>query len=190
MIDKEKKHNDRVDCERGNGNIQRVVAESLFFFGSLVFNERFVVRTKNFGKQIHAGLRENDLDETKPKQIEVKRLTEIIGNARAENIRQRGEEEMERAGKADNVFQCFDTFGQHKFTICDFKRITKEKESEILQGFGFFFGMVLLAFANSYPISFHGYDRAIRKRLTITFQCFKAKCALFLGRQIDESHDA
>lgn len=145
------------------------------------------MRTKNFTKQCHAPLREEHSRKPKPESYGLKRLAKIGRDACAESVSQRGEQQVEGAGEFE------------QFTISDFERITEErsmamemeqKASEILQGLGCFLAMVLPAFTNSYPISFHGYDRAIRKRLAIPFQRFKAKCALFFGRQIDESHDA
>jgi hypothetical protein len=50
-------------------------------------------------------LRKKDSNKSKPKGVCTERFTQVIGNARAEEIGQRGEQEVERAGETKEVSQ-------------------------------------------------------------------------------------
>ena len=57
------------------------------------------MRTECFGQQVHGELREENRSQAKPKRNLVELLSQIGRDARAEQIGQRGEEEMERTGE-------------------------------------------------------------------------------------------
>jgi hypothetical protein len=86
--------NDSVDRESRDGNIEGVIAKRKPVFTRLIFEDRLVIRAKDFCEQVHARLREKDSDKTEPKGIDPKRFAQIISNARAKEVCERGEEQM------------------------------------------------------------------------------------------------
>jgi hypothetical protein len=82
--------------------VKNIVAEDLSFGASLVFEQRFDVETKHFGKETHRRLREENCEQAQPKRTREERFAEVIGDARAEGVGQRGEEEVERAEEVEH----------------------------------------------------------------------------------------
>jgi hypothetical protein len=78
------------------------------------------VRTKDFGKQGHAQLREENTRKTERENDRLERFPKVGRDARAEGIRQRGEEEVEGAGKLYQFM--ISDFG---FTIISRRRFKK-----------------------------------------------------------------
>src|SRR6266540_4270094 len=88
-----------IGCQRCNRNVKRVVAKGESLFASLTIDDGFITRTKHFCQKIHAGLGKKNGNESETERVRAKWFAKIIGNAGAEEIRQRCEEEVERAGK-------------------------------------------------------------------------------------------
>ncbi len=63
------------------------------------FNQRLIVRAKNFCKQGHAQLREEDTCKSKRKWQRLKGFAKIGRDACAEGVRQRGEQEVQGTGE-------------------------------------------------------------------------------------------
>ena len=99
LIDIKNKNDKSVGCDRGNRNIKHIVAKSFFLLRSFILNQRLIVRTKNFGKQGHAQLREQHADKPKREYQRLKWHTKIGRDAGAKSISQRGEEEVEGTGE-------------------------------------------------------------------------------------------
>jgi len=73
-------------------------------FGScFVFSERFDVETKYFGQERHAQLGKKGGDHPQPKGSREEGLAEVVGNARAKRVGQRGQEEVERTSESKHL---------------------------------------------------------------------------------------
>lgn len=99
------KSNHGICRESSDRNVQGVIAKRQAVFAALPFNDCFRDRPEYFGQEIHACLRKQDGDQAKPERISAKRFAEIIRDARTEKIGQCGQQEVERMGKAEEVFQ-------------------------------------------------------------------------------------
>ena len=95
--------NECYGCKGRDGYVKRVIAKRKPVLECLIFYDRLIFRAEDFRQETHARLRKDNSYETQPKGPCAKRFAEIIGNARAERVRQRGEEEMERMGKFQKV---------------------------------------------------------------------------------------
>lgn len=69
------------------------------FSSGFVFGERFNVEAENFGEDGHSQLGEDDSEKPKPEGSGAEGSAEVISNARAEGVGQRGEEKVERTGE-------------------------------------------------------------------------------------------
>lgn len=101
-VEMDNEGDDGVCGDHADGNIQQVVAKDLFLPGGFACDERFVVRTENFAQECHARLRQQDASQPEGKDHRLEGFSQIGGDACAEEVRQRGEEEVERAGEAEH----------------------------------------------------------------------------------------
>ena len=105
MIIVKKQSNDRIGCERGDRNIKSIVAQERPLPAALTFDERFVLWAKHFCQQVHTGLGEKDGNQAQPERVGPKWFAEVVRNAGAEEVRQRGEKKMKGTGEAEKIFQ-------------------------------------------------------------------------------------
>ena len=68
--------------------------------GRFAGNDGFINGAKNFNQQVHTELGKQDAEQTKPKGGRELRLAQKMRDSSAEKIRERGEKQMERTGKA------------------------------------------------------------------------------------------
>ena len=92
-------------ADHADGDVEQVVAKSLLLLGSFALNERFVVRAEDFAQKGHTGLRKQSDRQAENKRCDLKGLTQIGRDARTEEIGQRGEEEVERAGETEDIIK-------------------------------------------------------------------------------------
>jgi hypothetical protein len=104
-IAKENKCDYGICSEGRNRNIQGVITKDQSSAARLIFGKRLQVESKDFRQQAHADLGQKRACQTKPKRICAEWFAEIIGDARAEREGQRGEENVERTGKAEECSQ-------------------------------------------------------------------------------------
>lgn len=93
--EREVKMNDESDdsgcADHASRDVEQITAKGLFLFGSLTFDERFIVRTKDFAQECHAGLREQNTHKAEHEGHEQERFTQIGRDACTEEIGQRCE---------------------------------------------------------------------------------------------------
>ena len=104
-----------ICSQRRNRKIKRIIPQYQAILAALPIDDRFIVRAEYFCQQVHAGLCQQASDQPQPKRVETKGLAEVVGNTRAEKIRQRGEKQVKRAGETEEIFQC--TVSDFRFTI-------------------------------------------------------------------------
>ncbi len=99
LIVEKQEGKDGTGGKESDGDIKQVAAQFNAPRTRFVLEDWLVFRAKYLRKQIHARLRKDDDHKAKPEGFCAERFTEIIGDADAEQIGQRGKQEMERTGE-------------------------------------------------------------------------------------------
>lgn len=115
LIEKVRNEGDRR--ERSDGDIQGIITERQPIFARFTFLKRFHIEAEDFRQQVHAHLGKEDTKESQPEEIGLESLAEVIGNARTEEIRQRGKEKSDGTGETEESFQILD----FRLTIYNFR---------------------------------------------------------------------
>lgn len=94
---KQRIEDEREGSEGAKRKIEQVVAQGLALAAGLTFGKWFDVEAEDFGQERHGQLGKQDAQQPQPEGTGAEGLAEVVGDAGAEGVGQRGEEQVEGA---------------------------------------------------------------------------------------------